>query len=103
MNGMERAVENIMDNGAMFLKLLLHPVHKGKEIFFGIIPSADASLIGYDDDQIPFLVGGAHQRKNVFHKDNMFLLMHITKVHIDNAITIKEKGLVHHCQAYRFK
>ena len=94
MNGMERAVENIMDNGAMFLKLLLHPVHKGKEIFFGIIPSADAGLIGYDDDQISFLVGGAHQRKNVFHKDNMFLLMHITKVHIDNAITIKEKGLV---------
>ena len=90
MLGMMRAVINRINLGGFSTKTCLHPNGQGLKLLLTVVATANASLIGYNDNTVAEAATAAHQAEDTWHKLKVIDTMHIATININHAIAIKE-------------
>src|SRR5690242_6744019 len=83
---------NAGDVDAMTGEFAAHPSHELGEIRLAVEATADAGLVGDDDDRELAPDKGLRQRKDAFDEAAILDTMEIPAILVDDALAIEEEG-----------
>lgn len=92
---MMRAEVDTRERRACFSKARLHPVRQTDEGGLVVVASANARLIGYNDERVSRFMQSSSSLKDARHPFEIFDLVHVGAVDVNHAIAVYKCSFNH--------
>ncbi|CSB68473.1 Uncharacterised protein [Vibrio cholerae] len=89
---MVRTIIDTIKLNAIIGKVPVHPLGERNETLFAKFATRNTGLVGNQHQQIPHTLQSRSRFKYTFNKLEIVLIMHVTMIDVDHAITIKKYG-----------